>query len=239
MKSAGVFYKRRSQFGSLARFRVTLMVQYLMRQCGVHYNPDRIKDPVNFDDPEDSFIHGLLGPRRSGTCASLPVLITAVGRRIGYPLKLVLAPCHCFFRWDSFDERFNIEYHPNGLNFHPDSFYEEWPFKWNQQLYERERTNPMFLQSLTPTQELAFCARNRTSQLDVAGRRNEAVASMKVAHRLWPTEANAIWVTHLATKALFPNRQFPRAPCQETAGEAAAERLNRRQTTVFSIRTIR
>ena len=45
------------------------------------------------------FIHGIIdGP--GGTCASMPVLYVAVGRRLGYPLKLVEARGHLLLRWD-------------------------------------------------------------------------------------------------------------------------------------------
>jgi len=167
LKHIKTFHARRAEFGSLARFRVTAMLTCLTRDLGVRYNPERISDPDNFADPQDSFIHGLLGPRRMGTCASLPVLLTALGRRLRYPIKLVLAPQHCFCRWDSSEERFNIEYHQGGLNSHPDEHYGEWPIRWTQGMDEHNRVRPTYLLSLTPQQELAYCAQMRAYQLVV------------------------------------------------------------------------
>jgi hypothetical protein len=58
-----------------------------------------------FADPSKVFLHGLLGPERVGTCSSLPVLYVAVGRQLGYPLKLVTAKGHLFVRWEGAESR--------------------------------------------------------------------------------------------------------------------------------------
>lgn len=224
-KSTPVFHKYRSEYGTFARFRITAMLQCLTREFSVRYNPARIVNPEVWTDPEDSFLHGILGPRRMGTCSSLPILLTAIGRRMGWPLKLALAPGHVFCRWEAPDERFNIEYHPQGLNSHPDEHYKSWPFEWLPDLHECERKFPQFLISLTPQQELALFANLRSVSLDVAGRHQEAVASMKVAFRYWPRPSYGVMVNHLLIKAMFPDRHHPDTPCEETAGAEAVRRL--------------
>lgn len=234
-----LFESNPSRFGSLAHFRMGAIIHVLIKQIGLRYNPalagEPTENPEPLTDPADTFIHGVLGPRRMGTCCSLPVVLVAIGRRLGYPLKLVLAPQHAFCRWDSPEERFNIEFHEGGLNSHPDDHYRQWPFKWPPQLIERERLRPYFLQSLTPQQELAHFAFNRASALDVAaGRRKEALAAMNVAQRLWPCHNHAVWITHLATKACYPDKQWPHAPCEETAGRAAMERLAKEKGAVMT-----
>ena len=67
----------------------------------------------------------------------MPVLYVAVGRRRGYPLKLVEAPTHLFFRWEDPDgerfnvpEVFNVEGTGHGISFHPDDYYRIWPREW-------------------------------------------------------------------------------------------------------------
>src|SRR6516225_11983135 len=84
------------------------LLQVLQEDFGVRYNPARVcdtqfQDPKCFDpdfrDSRDLFIHGMIdGP--GGTCASMPVIYVAVGRRLGYPLKLVETRGHLFVRWD-------------------------------------------------------------------------------------------------------------------------------------------
>jgi len=100
---------------SESRFRVGLLVTYLKRDCGLRYNPDRVGDGNGYSpyladqDARDIFINGLLSDRRSGTCASIPVIVAAVGRRLGYPLYLVTDGRHVWARWDDGRDRFNIE----------------------------------------------------------------------------------------------------------------------------------
>ncbi len=84
------------------------LLQVLQEDFGVKYNPARVRDPTfqdpkclepDFSDSRDLFIHGIIdGP--GGTCVSMPVIYVAVGRRLGYPLKLVESRGHLFFRWD-------------------------------------------------------------------------------------------------------------------------------------------
>ena len=88
---------------SAAYFCCYFLLQTLQEDLGVRYNPARIRD-TKFQDPKcfdpdfrdscDLFIHGIIdGP--GGTCASMPVMYVAVGRRLGYPLKLVQTRAIC------------------------------------------------------------------------------------------------------------------------------------------------
>jgi hypothetical protein len=90
-----------SQFeygNSLGRFLCYFLLQVLQEDCGVRYK--RKFDP-DFCQPADLFIHGILEEKRSGgTCASMPVVYVAIGRPLGYPLKLVEGRGHVFIRWD-------------------------------------------------------------------------------------------------------------------------------------------
>jgi hypothetical protein len=230
-QKTSVYHANPNKFCSFAKFRVMAIAQVLTKQLGVRYNPRIEGQPGEhvkpITDPQDTFIHGILGARRTGTCATLPIVMIAIGRRLGYPLKLVIAPGHLFCRWDSPDERFNIEYDELGMSFHPDDHYKEWPFKWPQAIHDQERVKPFYLISLSPQQELANFAWARAYHLNVVGgtRRREALATMVTAQNLWPCKTHAVWCTHLTTKALYPEREWPHAPCEETAGRAAMERL--------------
>lgn len=79
------------------------------------YDPERqngsmaaIEGDRFFADSSKVFLHGLLGSKRQGTCSSMPVLYSAVGRRLGYPLKLVTIKGHLFVRWEGAGERLNV-----------------------------------------------------------------------------------------------------------------------------------
>ncbi|HLW66892.1 MAG TPA: hypothetical protein VKS79_16375, partial [Gemmataceae bacterium] len=161
------FYKN-----SPGYFCCYFLLQTLQEDFGVRYNPARIidksfQDPncikPDFSDSRDLFIHGLIdGP--GGTCCSMPVLYVAVGRRLGYPLKLVQTREHLFFRWDDPEGKcfgipdvVNIEGTGNGIGSHDDDYYRTWPAPWS----DIEKAEGWYLKSLTPLQELASFLENR------------------------------------------------------------------------------
>jgi len=111
-------------------FRMLMLAVVLAEDFRVRYAPGRIGTAADaragdgfFADAQDVFLQGLLGPRRQGTCSSLPVLQVAVGRRLGYPLKLVTTKGHLFVRWEGAGERFNIEAAGKGVNRFTDDYY--------------------------------------------------------------------------------------------------------------------
>ena len=153
-------------------FRVVAMMNVLWRGMGVHYNPGRIDDPDECFDARDDFVHGIIGGS-GGTCASIPVLIAAVGRRVGYPLKLVRTARHMFARWDDpAGERFNVEINETGLNTYPDEHYLTWPFDIRGTAWQ---TETKFLRSLTARDEVAHAWAKRGHNLRANGRPREAI----------------------------------------------------------------
>jgi tetratricopeptide (TPR) repeat protein len=166
---------------SEAYFRVLMLITVLQQDLGVHYNPDRINDP-DFTNSQDLFINGMIGSDNGGTCASMPVLYVAVGRRLGYPLKLVVTKGHIFARWEDERERFNIDGAGRGFNMHSDEFYTTWPYK----LTEAEINNDWFLRSLPPAEELAVFLMQRGHCFEDTGQMHEAQNAYALAHRFAP-----------------------------------------------------
>jgi tetratricopeptide (TPR) repeat protein len=194
------------------------LLQTLQEDFGVRYNPARINDPT-FQDPKclnpeyrdsrDLFIHGAIdGP--GGTCASIPVLYVAVGRRLGYPLKLVEAKAHLFFRWDnraaswknpypklpSVVETFNVE-GATYIGSHPDDFYENWP----EPLTPAEKAAGYYLKSLSPIEELAAFLITRGECLRENGRIEEAIQAYRWASDLVPQDARYRHLLHSTSRA--------------------------------------
>jgi hypothetical protein len=170
-------------------FCMLMLAVVLAEDYGVHYKRDgRIEhaqastDDGFFTNAADVFLPGLLGPKRQGTCSSLPVLYVAVGRRLGYPLKLVTTKGHLFVRWEDARERFNVEAAGEGLNRFDDAYYRQWPFKVTEEDVQAEG----YLQSLTPAAELAAFLSIRGMWLREKGRRAEAAESFDFASRLAP-----------------------------------------------------
>lgn len=128
-----------------------VFVTVLQRNIGVTYAKDEVERPFDCTDSRLHFIHGLL-EGRGGTCTTMPVLFVALGRRLGYPLKLVSAAIHFFVRWDAPDgERMNIESTSDGLRTPPDDYYLTWPQPANPQHVEKG----WHLKSKPPHEELA------------------------------------------------------------------------------------
>ena len=149
---------------SEAYLRASFLLQVLQEDLGVKYDMTA-KDNFAFNDSRVAFIHGMIpakgrtvGETPGGTCTSMPVMYVAIGRRLGYPLKLVTTDSHIFVRWDGRDhpnpawrERFNIEGTGKGFSSYPDDYYKTWPIKLTAYQVRANR----YLISLTPAEELA------------------------------------------------------------------------------------
>ena len=168
-------------------FRVIVLVHALKTDGGLHYNPERA-DQKRSDKPfsaKDMLINGLLSDERIGTCNTIPVVIAAVGRRLGYPLHICLNPTHVWTRWEGKGERFNIEASgPNEFSdFDDDHFREEhggiadWFFD-----------DDYYGKNLAPADELAFCLFSRCLVLEGHNRFEEAMPAWAKCCFLAPAE---------------------------------------------------
>lgn len=139
---------------SEALFRSICLVTALQRHCGLRYNPAKIPEDVPLETA-DTFIHGaILG--EGGTCVSIPIVLAAVGRRLGYPIKIVRTRTakwgHFFARWDDPQgERLNLEATAAGLGTPDDDHYRTGMYELKPEL----EAAGLFLKSMTPRQELA------------------------------------------------------------------------------------
>lgn len=149
------FYSRPQDYDSSeAKFRMICLARVLNQRFGVRYNEAKIPLDVPLG-AADTFLHGaILG--EGGTCASLPVVSVAVGRRLGYPLKLVATATgsagHLFVRWDGPGERFNFEANNEAMDCPPDDYYRNHPKGPIPAPLERLG---FLLVSQTPTHELS------------------------------------------------------------------------------------
>jgi len=170
-------------------FRMLMMAVVVQEDFKVSYNPARAvvsaagsANDGFFQDSRDIFLHGLLSGERTGTCSSMPVLYAALGRRLGYPLKLVTTKGHLFLRWEGGTDRFNAEVTNKGLNRFDDNYYQHWPFE----VSDDEVKSEGYLKSLNAREELAVFLSTRGLCLMEAGRRAEAAESFAHAARLAP-----------------------------------------------------
>ncbi len=200
---------------SEARFRAEWLMSALQDDIGLHYHagftpPDKPAPAVKTS--KEHFIHGLMdndAPRKAfgGNCVSLPVAYIAVGRRLGYPVKLVCSKEHTFCRWEGSDspnpawrDRFNFDGAGNGFSIDPDEFYLSWPRKSTPEQVELCD----WLKSLTPRQELAIFVAHRGHVLakvakDIPG----ALVAFSQAARLWPTSRSPLQETQGVLEELW------------------------------------
>lgn len=173
------------------------LTRVLWQRHRVRYCPeeiDRSKD-ADWSMANRHMLYGLIGPERIGTCASLPVLLVAVARRLGYPMKLVHSPGHVFCRWDGLDDPKPAWREPRNIEFagdfdsYPDERYYECPVKWSADTFEMERLRqpmPLFLRSLTPAEELASFLVQRGHALEAHEMFADAMAAYCAAIQFAP-----------------------------------------------------
>lgn len=167
---------------SEAKFRAITLVLTLQEEYRVHYDPASIGN-WDFSNSSTIFIHGLLGDKRTGTCTSLPVLCTAIGRRLCYPMKIVLAKSHVLCRWDNGREKFNIETCCGaGMDIRDDAYYMKWP----QEITKADLIDGYLLKSLTATETLGSFMNNRFGCLADTKRFSEAQIAGAWANYLMP-----------------------------------------------------
>lgn len=171
-------------YSSEAFYKMLIMAVVVYEDFGVRYNPKWTAPPSEtrpddhfFADAHDLFIHGMAGPRRLGTCSSMPVFYIALGRRLGYPLKLVTTRQHLFMRWDSPTEKFDMDATGKGLDRYDDEYYKKWPFRVTEQEIQEEG----YLRSLSPREELSVFLSIRAACLRENGFFAKATESYRVA----------------------------------------------------------
>jgi hypothetical protein len=154
------FHRKPHEYNhSEAYFRMLCLITVLQRDKGVRYNPAKIPEDAPFDT-EDSFIYGII-QGNGGTCASMPVVYAAVGRRLGYPVKLAYTRgkrfTHLFARWDDpkTGERFNVEATNQGLATPDDDHYRTDPYHPSHKLDAEAERQGLCLVSMTPRMEVA------------------------------------------------------------------------------------
>lgn len=176
------FYQDPSRYDNSANlFKVVNMVLTLKNAIGVDYD-QAIMSRTEFHDSRNFFLHGCLTGDKLGGCISIPTLCVAVGRRLGYPLKLVLTREHVFFRWDDGKEIFNMEACCPGCDTYPDAYYRQWPCE----LGDIDIKLNGYLRSLTAVEELAVFIQTRGHCLFDTGNIADAQLMYAHAYRLMP-----------------------------------------------------
>jgi len=170
-------------------FKAVTMSLYLKNEIGVAYDRESAGN-FDYSNSRVIFLHGLLSGKKTGTCTSLPVLCAAIGRRLGYPIKLVQAKRHIFCRWDDGTEKFNLEICCPGADSPSDEYYQKGKYK----LEPIELTRNVYLKSLTAVEELALFMASRAACLSDNKRFTEAQIARAWECHLMPSQTTSYLV---------------------------------------------
>ncbi len=205
---------------SVGRFFCWFMLQVLQEDCGVAYHPERKSHP-DFCRPEDLFIHGIVEEGGTGgTCASMPVIYVAVGRRLGLPVYLVETRGHLFFRWDDPTgttiewqrpdltlwippDRFNVEGAGEGIAYYSDSHYVRWPELWT----EEDLRHGQYLKCLNAERATASFLVQRAECCYELGDWEECLKAIYYARQLAPDDPRYEWLHAKRTKQVQAHEQ--------------------------------
>jgi len=162
---------------SLAYFRMAMLATVLVQDLRIQYNPEREKQLENghilrsdkdekefFADSKDVFIHGLLGDKHYGTCASMPFLYVAIGRRLGYPVTLATTATHFYVRYEEGNgKHLNVEATEHRAFLTPSD--DEYKNPWEMHLSDDEVKGMAYLQPLSNKEILGHSLLTRSAVL--------------------------------------------------------------------------
>lgn len=179
--------------GSLAKFQAVNLALTLKEVFHCRYEmglaeSGAMKDlssPAFFRNPDNVFVSGLLAKRR-GTCSSIPVLMAAIGRRLGYPIKLKSTWGHLFCCWDDGVEHFNLDTNCNGVDTPSDDYYHRLIPPGPNRRPEAER----WMIPSTPEDDLGVFLEIAGASLEANGRQDEARFCYRMALKYRPTSVN-------------------------------------------------
>jgi hypothetical protein len=190
-------YRSDPDYGNcLPKWLMFILVSVIKKQYGATYNPvvkaNKNANKISpMDNARDVFLNGLLDEdrkHRHGTCASFPVLVAAIARRLNYPVRLAVAGRHIFARWDGDGVRFNIESTgPMGMVIHSDEHYRD------EYVPDEYKDNAYFLRTLTAEEEFGLFMTFRVECLVYAGRSDETLLWSARAMQFAPDDPFMYW----------------------------------------------
>ncbi len=188
---------------SLGRYRMAVMAAVLCQYLRVHYDPQREKELFEnnyftnresygeaeqhfFSDASDFFLQGLLSDKRYGTCASMPYLYVAIGRRLGYPVSIAGAYTHGYVYYDEGNgKHFNVEAtEDRGFVTPSDDEYRNPP--WGAPSDPNYYQTHDLLQPLSNKESMANLLGERAAIFRAAGQHDEEAKTWQIAAHYFP-----------------------------------------------------
>jgi hypothetical protein len=198
------FEEHPEQFkNSLGRYRMAVMAAVLSQDLRVQYDPAREKELFEhhffadgepygeaersfFSDSSDIFLNGLVSDKRYGTCASLPLLYVALGRRLGYPVSLARTRMHGYVYYDEGGgNHFNFEATENrGFLTPSDEEYKHpaWGAPSSPEYFQSQG----MLRPLSNKEAFGHILAERAAVFRSEGRHEEEAKTWEIASRYFP-----------------------------------------------------
>ena len=183
--------------GSYAKFKAINLVLTIKEDFNCRYQMSlvrsgemaKINSPAFFKNYDDAFVSGLLRKRR-GTCSSYPVLIAALGRRLGYPISLKATFGHMFCEWDDGVERFNIDTNGEGVDTPSDDWYLKGNVEKAYGIKTPAKDEGYYMQPLGNWECLGLFIETIGYCHEANGRMGEALQAYNLALRYLPKSTN-------------------------------------------------
>lgn len=196
------FLKQPKTFNnSIPYYQLGMMGTVLAEDLRIQYHPERerqlLEKPINqqtiedenvfFSSSADVFIHGLLTGQHYGTCASMPFLYVAVGRRLGYPVTIAARKYHLYLRYEGGNgEHLNMEATENrGFATPTDEEYRH----GNYPMTQEEIDGCGWLRPLSNKEILGICLLNRANCLRSMKNYDAEITTLSDAARYLPDTA--------------------------------------------------
>ena len=192
-------------------FRLGMLATYLTRECGIRYDEKYSQEQKQgkvsrYTEPGALLLHGLIDTKR-GTCANMPVLHVAIGRRLGWPVSLAAVGPHYVCRYDDGKVHYNIEATYTGPGFVSDSDEE---YMKNDHLPRRAKTSGSDFRSLTAREMLGVFISARARYYRDTNRFGKADCDYALARVLYPNHRYA-YVESIRAFLWRGNQLFERA----------------------------
>ena len=183
---------------SLAYYRMAMVATVLCEDLRMRYNPEREKQLENghrirsddeqkkfFEDSKDVFIHGLIGGKHYGTCASMPFLYAAVARRLGYPVTLATTATHFYVRYEEGEgKHLNVEATEHRAFLTPSD--NEYKNPWELHVSDEEVSGMRYLQPLSNKEILGHSLLTRAEVLRSMNQYEKQAETWATAARYLP-----------------------------------------------------
>ena len=161
---------------------VNLLRQVIHHEKGYRYTEQVDERGIPKNDDE-LFLHGML-KSKLGYCMNLSLLYLMIGDQLGLPLYGVALPNHFFVRYDSGNDRINIETTELGTSY-PDSFYE------NRFGVQFDSKTPFFTHSLNKKKSLGAYLSNVGMVYHKNARPHKSIFYLKPSTKINPLSIEA------------------------------------------------